>query len=61
MRYKDNVQNKINTAINKGELILRGLENRTITPQDTVAKVKEIITILNDVENLVEKETQGLN
>jgi len=61
MRYKDIVQTKIDVAINTAELIKRGLENRSMTAQDTVANLQKIISTLQDTDNLVEKETQGLN
>ena len=61
MRYKEIVQNKVENSINQIELIQRGLDNRNMSAEDVVNKLKEIHRMMAEVHNLVEKETQGLN
>ncbi len=61
MRYKDMVQTKINTSMNHVQLILRGLNNRKMTAPEAVEKLNEIMKQLEEADNLVEKETQGMN
>jgi len=61
MRYKDNVAAKIETATSTVQLIIRGLQNRQITAEDTVNKLNSVIAVLESAANLVEKETQGMN
>ena len=61
MRYKDVVESKIENSINQIELIQRGLNNRNMSAEEVVNKLKEIHRILSDAHNMVGQETQGLN
>ena len=61
MRYKTLVSNKLETLTNMANIIKNGLENRKMTAEEVVAKTNQIIALLEDVTNLVDKETEGLN
>mgnify|MGYP005840974819 FL=1 len=61
MRYKTLVSNKLETIQNMVNIITNGLENRKMTAEEILAKAKQITSILEDVINLIDKETEGLN
>jgi len=61
MRYKTMVSNKLETLTNMVNIIKNGLENRKMTAEEVVAKAGQILELLDNVTNLVEKETEGLN
>lgn len=61
MRYKTMVSNKIETITNMVNIIKNGLENRKMTAEEVVYKAGQILELLENVTNLVDKETEGLN
>ena len=61
MRYKTLVSNKLETITNMVNIIKSGLENRKMTAEEVVAKSNQILELLENVTNLVDKETEGLN
>jgi len=61
MRYKTMVSNKLETLTNMVNIVKNGLENRKMTAEEVVAKAGQILELLDNVTNLVEKETEGLN
>jgi len=61
MRYKTLVSNKLETITNMVNIVKNGLENRKMTAEEVVAKSNQILELLENVTNLVDKETEGLN
>ena len=56
MRYKQQIQNKtesIQTLLNS---VIRGIEQKTISPKDAINALKNSQQLLTQVENLIESE-----
>lgn len=58
MRYKTQVSNKLEDLSNLINLLVRGLENNSLTPKDFLERLKRALLILDDTINLVDKESE---
>jgi len=61
MRYKTMVSNKLETITNMVNIIKNGLDSRKMTAEEVVYKTGQILELLENVTNLIDKETEGLN
>lgn len=60
MRYKTQVANKLDSIDNFIKTIIRGLEEKRLSPQDIVEKLKSALTSTEQAIEMVDKEKDEL-
>jgi len=60
MRYKTQVANKLDSIDNFIKTVIRGLEEKRLSPQEIVAKLKTALTVTEQAIEMVDKEKDEL-
>lgn len=60
MRYKTQVANKLDSIDNFIKTVIRGLEEKRLSPQEIVEKLKTALTVTEQAIEMVDKEKDEL-
>ena len=60
MRYKTQVANKLDSIENFIKTVIRGLEEKRLSPQEIVQKLKSALTVTEQTIEMVDKEKDEL-
>jgi len=60
MRYKTQVSNKLDSIENFLNTLIRGLEEKRLSPQEIVEKLKSAKTVTEQAIEMVDKEKEEL-
>lgn len=56
MKYKEQVSNRVDSAIQKIDIVTRGMQSRTLTENEVLAQLEITKKMLESVNELVELE-----
>lgn len=56
MRYKQQIQNKTESAHTLINSVIRGIEQKSVSPQDAINALKSSLKLISQVDGLINQE-----